>query len=64
MLLYIWYESSFYHLNQADHEELAQQLGVTIAGPGQPDSPGREGEEGAAPQGAVPAIPDGKPCKW
>ena len=50
--------------NQADHEELAQQLGVTIHGPGS-ESPLREGEEGAnSPVGAAPPIPDGKPCKW
>ena len=52
-------------VSQADHEELAQQLGVTIHGPGS-ESPVREtGEEGAnSPLGAAPPIPDGKPCKW
>merc|ERR1719278_681017 len=49
--------SLFDYIHQADHDELAQQLGVTIAGPG-PDSPGREGEEGAGLQGPAPAIPD------
>jgi len=56
--------SLFDYIHQADHEELAQQLGVTIHGPGS-DSPLREGEEGAnSPVGAAPPIPDGKPCKW
>merc|ERR1719507_1059773 len=53
--------SLFDYIHQADHEELAQQLGVTIHGPGS-ESPPREGEEGAnSPVGAAPPIPDGKP---
>ena len=59
-----FYEELDLGVNQADHEELAQQLGVTIHGPGS-ESPVREGEEGAtSPLGAAPPIPDGKPCKW
>jgi len=50
--------SLFDYIHQADHEELAQQLGVTIHGPGS-ESPPREGEEGAnSPVGAAPPIPD------
>jgi len=51
--------SSFFdYIHQADHDELAQQLGVTIHGPGS-ESPLREGEEGAnSPVGAAPPIPD------
>ena len=59
--------SSFFdYIHQADHQELADQLGVTLARPdGSPESPRREGEEGGAGQpGPVPPIPDGKPCKW
>ena len=59
--------SSFFdYIHQADHQELADQLGVTLARPdGSPESPRREGEEGGAgQQGPVPPIPDGKPCKW
>merc|ERR1719394_1050588 len=53
--------SLFDYIHQADHDELAQQLGVTIHGPGS-ESPLREGEEGAnSPVGAAPPIPDGKP---
>jgi len=52
--------SSFFdYIHQADHEELAEQLGVTIANPnGGPDSPVREGEEGSGQTGPTPAIPD------
>ena len=44
-------------------QELADQLGVTLASPG--DSPAHHGpgEEGGA-GGPAPPIPDGKPCKW
>ena len=59
--------SSFFdYIHQADHQELADQLGVSLARPdGSPESPRREGEEGGAgQQGPVPPIPDGKPCKW
>merc|ERR1719225_1076968 len=50
--------SLFDYIHQADHDELAQQLGVTIHGPGS-ESPLREGEEGAnSPVGAAPPIPD------
>jgi len=58
--------SSFFdYIHQADHEELAEQLGVTIANPnGGPESPVGEGEEGSGQTGPTPAIPDGKPCKW
>lgn len=51
--------SLFDYIHQADHEELAAQLGVTIANPnGGPDSPVREGEEGSGQTGPTPAIPD------
>ena len=54
--------SVFDYVHQADHAELAEQIGVTLASPG--DSP-TQTEEGAGGQGgAVPPIPDGKPCKW
>ena len=59
--------SSFFdYIHQGDHQELAEQLGVSLARPdGSPESPRREGEEGGAgQQGPVPPIPDGKPCKW
>lgn len=59
--------SSFFdYIHQGDHQELADQLGVSLARPdGSPESPRREGEEGGAgQQGPVPPIPDGKPCKW
>merc|ERR1719211_447921 len=50
--------SLFDYIHPSDHIELAQQLGVTIHGPGS-DSPLREGEEGAnSPVGAAPPIPD------
>merc|ERR1719412_3047830 len=50
--------SLFDYIHQADHDELAQQPGVTIHGPGS-ESPLREGEEGAnSPVGAAPPIPD------
>jgi len=51
--------SLFDYIHQADHEELAEQLGVTIANPnGGPDSPVREGDEGSGQTGPTPAIPD------
>lgn len=52
--------SSFFdYIHQSDHEELADQLGVTIANPmGGPDSPAAEGDEGAGQLGAAPPIPD------
>jgi len=51
--------SLFDYIHQADHEELAEQLGVTIANPnGGPDSPVREGDEGSGHTGPTPAIPD------
>ena len=54
--------SSFFdYIHQADHQELADQLGVNLDNPGS-NSPG-PGEEGG-PAGAAPPIPDGKPCKW
>ena len=59
--------SSFFdYIHQGDHQELADQLGVSLARPdGSPESPRREGEEGGSGgQGPVPPIPDGKPCKW
>ena len=66
--------SLFDYIHQADHDELAAQLGVTIANPnGGPDSPagareGGAGEEGSgggqSTTGPAPPIPDGKPCKW
>ena len=63
--------SSFFdYIHPSDHQELADQLGVSLAKPdGSPDSPrdNREGgEEGAGGPGHGPAppIPDGKPCKW
>ena len=57
--------SLFDYIHQADHDELAEQLGVTIANPnGGPDSPIGEGDEGSGQTGPAPAIPDGKPCKW
>ena len=51
-LLLIMYEVFF-------SQELADQIGVTLASPG--ESP-VQGEEGAG--GPAPPIPDGKPCKW
>jgi len=56
--------SSFFdYIHQGDHQELADQLGVSLARPdGSPESPRREGEEGGSGgQGPVPPIPDGKP---
>ena len=61
--------SSFFdYIHPSDHQELAEQLGVSLARPdGSPDSPRTgEGEEGSggATTGPAPPIPDGKPCKW
>ena len=53
--------SIFDYVHQADHAELAEQIGVTLAGLGGNDN---ESEEGGGGQGPAPAIPDGKPCKW
>ena len=52
--------SVFDYVHQADHNELADQLGVTLASPGESPVQGEEGSAG----GAAPPIPDGKPCKW
>jgi len=50
--------SSFFdYIHQDDHDELADQLGVTLASPlGETSSPRRDGEEGVT--GPAPAIPD------
>merc|ERR1719422_2220299 len=57
--------SLFDYIHPSDHQELAEQLGVSLARPdGSPDSPRTgEGEEGSggATTGPAPPIPDGKP---
>merc|ERR1719232_2459634 len=58
--------SSFFdYIHPSDHQELAEQLGVSLARlDGSPDSPRTgEGEEGSggATTGPAPPIPDGKP---
>lgn len=58
--------SSFFdYVHQADHQELADQLGVTLAH--QTSRSGSAASTASGPDetsvGASPAIPDGKPCK-
>ena len=63
--------SVFDYVHTADHAELAEQLGVTLANQTRvspsASSSGLESADGmtgaGANHGATPAIPDGKPCK-
>ena len=58
--------SSFFdYVHQADHVELADQLGVTLAHQSSRSGSSASTASGAEEVsiGASPAIPDGKPCK-
>ena len=59
--------SIFDYVHQSDHQELAEQLGVTLAHSSGGGGGGRNGaggqDDARAPQGATPNIPDGRPTR-
>ncbi len=67
--------SIFDYVHQSDHQELSEQLGVTLAHQQKVNSGGHSakvlsesdllkgGQSQQQQTGASPAIPDGKPCK-
>ena len=55
--------SIFDYVHQADHAELAEQLGVQLAHQQRLSNSASADGTKSSQTGGSPAIPDGKPCK-